>query len=196
MVKASGRDVQVDHITENSVIDIGYGWRLPSTSAYQTEALVKYYGIYHSSGSGPNSPGSFGFSPREFVPTLWELIPYSFLVDYFTNVGDIIAAWSYRTLDMRWVTRTERTSVISSNVGGTPYMDQSTSYADQGLYRNELISGSPGASVTRYTTVTRVPNVGFPAPRLELTVPGLGLKWVNIVALSNQVAATRHVLRS
>lgn len=31
-----------------------------------------------------------GFSLREWVPTLWNCIPYSFIIDYFTNVGDVI----------------------------------------------------------------------------------------------------------
>lgn len=33
---------------------------------------------------------TFGISLNEFVPTVWELIPYSFVVDYFTNIGDIL----------------------------------------------------------------------------------------------------------
>jgi hypothetical protein len=33
-----------------------------------------------------------GFDLRSFVPTLWELTPYSFLVDYFANIGDLLQA--------------------------------------------------------------------------------------------------------
>lgn len=32
----------------------------------------------------------YGLSLSSFVPTLWELMPYSFVIDYFTNIGDII----------------------------------------------------------------------------------------------------------
>lgn len=31
-----------------------------------------------------------GLHPRALLPTLWEVIPFSFLVDYFSNVGDIL----------------------------------------------------------------------------------------------------------
>lgn len=34
----------------------------------------------------------FGFTPESFVPTAWELLPWSFLADYFTNIGDILNA--------------------------------------------------------------------------------------------------------
>lgn len=34
----------------------------------------------------------FGFTPSEFIPTAWELLPWSFLIDYFTNIGDVITA--------------------------------------------------------------------------------------------------------
>jgi hypothetical protein len=196
MVKASGRDIRTVSKTPNSDIDIGYGWKLSSESTIETDVLVKYYGIYHSSGSGPDSFSSYGFSPWEFVPTLWELIPYSFLVDYFTNIGDLVSSWSYRNLHPAWVARTQRSSVISSNAGTKVWLDPNTSYADQGLYSNELIQGEPGASVVKWTQVERVPNVGFPVPHFELQVPGMGLKWVNLVALTRQLAATRHVLRS
>lgn len=33
---------------------------------------------------------TFGLTPAEFIPTIWELIPWSFVVDYFTNIGDIL----------------------------------------------------------------------------------------------------------
>lgn len=41
----------------------------------------------------------FGFDARSFVPTLWELLPKSFMLDYITNVGDVISALCYQTPD-------------------------------------------------------------------------------------------------
>jgi hypothetical protein len=51
----------------------------------------------------------FGFTPSEFIPTAWELLPWSFLVDYFTNIGDVITASVTSTTDIAYVVRTERT---------------------------------------------------------------------------------------
>jgi hypothetical protein len=37
-----------------------------------------------------------------FVPTLYDLIPYSFVVDYFTNLGDIVHSLAHRRADLIW----------------------------------------------------------------------------------------------
>jgi len=34
------------------------------------------------------------FGVDQLAETLWELVPFSFIVDWFTNIGDIIAAWT------------------------------------------------------------------------------------------------------
>jgi hypothetical protein len=37
-----------------------------------------------------------GLTPQSIFTSLWEGIPFSFVVDYFTNIGDIIADTSYK----------------------------------------------------------------------------------------------------
>lgn len=54
-----------------------------------------------------------GFSLAQFVPTAWELLPWSFLVDYFTNVGDVLSSWATDTSRVAWVSRSVRRSRIS-----------------------------------------------------------------------------------
>lgn len=41
-----------------------------------------------------NTNPNWGLSWANVLPAAWELIPYSFLIDYFTNVGDIIQAYT------------------------------------------------------------------------------------------------------
>jgi len=42
---------------------------------------------------GPSfKPSSFGFRLADFVPTLYELIPYSFIIDYFSNLNELVNA--------------------------------------------------------------------------------------------------------
>lgn len=75
----------------------------------RTSWLVKYRGGLRSSVSGPD--GSLyrlrslaGFIPEEFVPTVWNLCPWSFLADYFFNIGQVLDATWTVTSDVRWAT--------------------------------------------------------------------------------------------
>lgn len=47
----------------------------------------------------------FGFTPSEFVPTAWELLPWSFLIDYFTNIGDILTSVVTDTSNIVYINR-------------------------------------------------------------------------------------------
>lgn len=38
--------------------------------------------------------GELGLLPEEFLPTAWELAPWSFVIDYFTNIGSVLDAYA------------------------------------------------------------------------------------------------------
>lgn len=59
-----------------------------------------------------------GFNWNEFLPTIWELIPYSFLIDYGTNIANVVCGWFTDTSGLGWCYRgTEQkvTEVISAS---------------------------------------------------------------------------------
>lgn len=47
-----------------------------------------------------------GFNLSEVLPTIWETIPWSFLADYFSNIGDVISAVTTSTSNVAWWNRT------------------------------------------------------------------------------------------
>jgi hypothetical protein len=50
----------------------------------------------------------FGFNLENFGPTVWELIPWSFAIDYFSNVSDVVNSLSYPTASICWICRSQR----------------------------------------------------------------------------------------
>lgn len=47
-----------------------------------------------------------GFEPRKWVPAIWEVVPWSFLIDYCTNVQNILEAASANVSGVTWISRT------------------------------------------------------------------------------------------
>lgn len=43
-----------------------------------------------------------------FVPTIWDLLPYSWIADYFVNIGEIIRAVSFQEQNLTWGNKTIR----------------------------------------------------------------------------------------
>lgn len=191
MVKGTGRDEAVSDTPGAVQIDVGAGHQLVHDHHREEEVFVKYFGIQRSDGRGVADSHSYGFKPEEFVPTVWELIPYSFLVDYFTNIGGILSSWSYRFVRNGWTAKTVRTSYRYNSANAT-IIPVFTTYP-QATYMHET-GGSPGSAFYEAVSVQRIPNVVPGLPTLELRVPGRWDQWVNIVALTAGLNSTRRAL--
>jgi hypothetical protein len=153
---------------------------------------VTYRGNVFGTFGAPDASYLLGLRPRDFFPTVWNLIPYSFLVDYFTNIGDVISSASYVGARTAWTSKTIRSQckVYPEGVVRLPGPDNSGSYTyDRG--------GSVGSAELSWTEFERIPSVSVDIPSLELRVPGVGsLKWANIAALGAQFFAARQQVSS
>lgn len=86
---------------------------IDSHETITTTLRITYYGgvrtlVDQSATSVSNTLRDLGLGISSFVPTLWEIIPYSFLVDYFTNIGQIVSASSFPRSDILWISRSAR----------------------------------------------------------------------------------------
>lgn len=131
---------------------------------------------------------SFGLRAREFVPALWELIPYSFLIDYFTNIGDVVSSFSVQRSRILWINKTTRLTYENSLRG---YYANSY-YGSSGSTR---FLAAPSAS-WRSVQVTRSQPAYLNTPSVEFEIPGLSSrKWLNIAALVRSGRRTEAAIR-
>lgn len=165
--------------------DVGSGaFAIPVMTRDRQVSTVKYYGLVNIDLAKGSYLGSqhLGFRWDQFVPTLWELIPYSFLVDYFTNIGDILQSWSYARSNVRWTSLTTVREHFVEKWTLNPYIEG-------GETKNPDIEKiwfkQPCSSRASARLVSRTPAEGTIVPSLELSLPAAGsLKWLNLAALA------------
>jgi hypothetical protein len=179
-VKVSANDVQQASSSQTSG---GVGFiSLNYSVSEKSGASARMYGRVRVRPRLPYMPdtAALGFDLRSFVPTLWELIPYSWAVDYFTNIGDIIYGMSQGGCDVEWaavgVSRYVRRALIASpTLTADPPPFNFT-------FDHHYCSGSPSGWSSEKAIIHRAPYNGLFVPELEWKVPGLSLKWLNLGA--------------
>lgn len=80
---------------------------------------VRYKGAYTPIMSGPAFVGgaNLGLTLPDFLPSIWEAMPYSWLIDYFTNVGGILNGYAALShVKVHWLCKTmiEETTHLDS----------------------------------------------------------------------------------
>lgn len=119
-----------------------------------------------------------GFRLGEFLPTVWELLPYSFILDYFTNIGQVLNAVSALAANLAWRSCSRWTSTSIE-----------VSYrADTTRILNEL--GKLTTTVTESGVPSRCERLNYSrvipdlkVPELVLHLPNNPWQWVNLLAL-------------
>lgn len=116
-----------------------------------------------------------GLSFDQFLPTVWELIPYSFVIDYFSNVGLTVAAGAFDTGRFQyWGMSSRATRRIWSYV----YADN-TDKTDPAYISSSV---SPGETALEVTQFARLPGVSL-VPNLTVYLPKYGTQFANVAAL-------------
>lgn len=153
-------------------------WEMHSVN----ESRVTYFGAV-SGRSTTKAPGlrqTWGFTTRDFLPTVWELIPYSFLVDYFTNIGEMIDALSYVTANLGWLGKTTKLTrrQFAAGLNFVSGPAPTISHSETG-----------GNCTFEWFTMQRnmlEPSVSNLMPSLTFKLPGTSTRFLNIAALASQ----------
>lgn len=138
-----------------------------------------------SQARGSQANERMGFTVQEFVPALYNLAPWSFLIDYFTNIGDIVSATTFVNSKLLWTSKTTR---VESVVHERGINDIKRALVD---YPNAIVAGSGSYEwKTTRKTVERRKGITPGIPGLQIHAPGFK-QALNILALataSKQVA--------
>lgn len=139
------------------------------------------------------TPGSFagllttrlGLNLAQALPTAWELIPFSFVADYFSNVGAMISAYSFPVSAIRWVNRATMSRSMLTCV--EPIVSHTASSSTQTY---EYLVDNPGSFKATTDVFVRTPfSAAGLLPSFRLEVPGIKdwPKWLNLAALANSI---------
>lgn len=136
------------------------------------------------SGARPReSTEAFGLSIREFFPTVWELIPYSFAIDYFADVGSLLQAASYQNTRLEWCITDHKIERTSTKVVSVPtYSGVVNGYHTLSGYGSQVGTWSKSRfirSVGATEHVTSI-NLRIPSPLQVLNLSALLAQYIHL----------------
>jgi hypothetical protein len=115
-----------------------------------------------------------------FLPTAWDLLPYSFIADYFVNIGDIVRAYSLINCYPLWGCKTIHQDSIAETSDWFHWRSFYT--PTQAAVVTKWEGG--GRSLVKISSFSRAALTGADfQPRLEFKFPTSAKPWVNIAAL-------------
>lgn len=125
-----------------------------------------------------------GFDLHSFLPTAWELVPYSFVVDMFSNIGTILNSTYGAYATWPWKSVSRSTSAIGTQ---SIEIDRTNAYlpvypgmgkGSRVKFYRELCSDSlcEKGSFSRSDPLIRL-------PRPTVSLPGSAWSWANLAAL-------------
>jgi len=163
-----------DKATKVAVFNVGNctAW---CTYSFDRELEVFYQALveYQIIGSNNyNLSSHFGLNFGEIVSAGWELVPYSWIVDYFTTTGEFLSE-TFSSTGTR-VIYCNLSKICKTRLNGSCNYDKNSSAAIKSF------SGSASNPIITGVTFNRSVETAIPAPSLRLkTVDEIGVNAVN-----------------
>lgn len=96
---------------------------------------------------------TLGLLPEDWFPTVYELFPWSFVLDYFLQVGDLINAVSFRRSSIIWGVEDKRT--FTRKEYGVPIIRIDPNVGGYATYKPLKLNSWGGDCKTEIKSITR-----------------------------------------
>lgn len=122
-----------------------------------------------------------GFDHANWIPAIWEAVPWSWLIDYFTNVQEILQACATNTSGVKWISKTvsyktvRKTSFIWNQAATQAWMNPALWKIISWAGEFPSTPENPSVEEVR-TTVTRTSPATLGVPPLVIEHPFDNLK--------------------
>jgi hypothetical protein len=154
---------------------------------------VGYEQTVRPAGSARRLAEVLGFTLENFVPSLYEIMPWSWLIDYFTNLGSIIEAGTFNEEGIKWISK-------SAGRITTDYYLCSPNHAHEKTIFNStnktLVSrgGTDHYGLLKQSMATydRTNPGSLGVPTLQLTIPGRPTQFANLTAILGQLSGRTY----
>lgn len=99
-----------------------------------TEADCRFYGVVRTAPATVNAAEVFGLDLPGTIEGIWEAIPFTSILDYFTNAGEVLRSLTYSSTNLLWankammITRVVRGSGVRHTAGWGAPSFQATCY--------------------------------------------------------------------
>lgn len=120
---------------------------------------------------------ALGLTAPDLIPTIYNLIPWSWAIDAISNLGTVMDAFAVPWGGVRWCNRTDRTTTVHTST-----MEAIT----QSLLVEDLKFMSPGYYKCHGVAFFRAPVTVMPIPELELHPIASGAQYWNLAAALTQ----------
>lgn len=126
-------------------------------------------------------------TPDKWLPTAWDLLPYSWITDYFVNVGEIFRGLSMMSSSFSWACVTTRTTVDRDYLDFlvAPYY---TPGPFEVGYNHQETHGGAGKTWSRNVTRSILSSSDL-LPEVQFTLPHSKYPFFNLGALLTQRAS-------
>lgn len=173
-----------DGTTSNGGFSQAIGSIIPIS---KVKTVSSYFVRYKGAVSTGAQDGSF--SARQvlqldlphFLPTAWDLIPYSFIADYFVNIGEIVRAYSLGLRGCRWLLRDQITEVVKTIQYDCTVNWPNNPHPEYHLY--ELVRSGSSDWVRRRQVLRNNWNPAATVPSLQFSLPTSPWPYLNLGAL-------------